>query len=435
LAGLLATAMLAFQADESFVVSGEHPLLLLRPQRIRLLRRERERRSARWQQFEALMAGHAAMPEPGFALALYYQVAGEAGAGRRAIEWALTSGDDLRQLALVLDWCQPVLREPESAALAARLERALGQRPRTMSISEARSRALAATVLADRAPAVSERELQSLVQKWWRGEIVPAVKQGRNVIPRAEIYALFEMLHAVRDNLNIDLRESLPAFFEQLPLYHLLSYYPASYPAPENEFRIPAAKGAEPDLAVAAMSRAADLAMVAYDNNAVENQYVQGWAMHDRFLLRGAFGIPYEFLWANPYQPGLSYYNLPLVFHDRIFGRVFLRSRWDDDAAWLGYFEGQLQTFSGGEPKIVPLSGATEPIQFGDTAVVAATRFAIQEEATTVYVVGLAPAQSYDVEPDAEEMHEARTDPGGILELKFPSGFTGGIRMRQRAAQ
>ena len=100
LAGLLATAAFAFQADESFVVTGEHPLLLLRPQRIRLLRRERERRSARWQQFEALMAGHAAMPEQGFALALYYQVAGEAGAGRRAIEWALTSGDDLRQLAL-----------------------------------------------------------------------------------------------------------------------------------------------------------------------------------------------------------------------------------------------------------------------------------------------------------------------------------------------
>ena len=33
---------------------------------MRLLRRERERASLRWQQFETLMAGGAAMPEPGF---------------------------------------------------------------------------------------------------------------------------------------------------------------------------------------------------------------------------------------------------------------------------------------------------------------------------------------------------------------------------------
>jgi hypothetical protein len=421
--------------EESFLVSGEHPLLFLRPQRIRLLRRERERHSARWQQFEALMAGHAAMPEQGFALALYYQVAGDAGTGRRAIEWALTSGGDLRQLALVFDWCQPLLSEPQAAALAAKLERALRQRPRALTVSEARSRALAATVLAGRLPAVSQRELESLVQKWWRGEIVPAVKNGRNALPRSETYALFEMLHAVRDNLNIDLRESLPAFFMQLPLCHLLSYYPASYPSAENEFRIPAVKGAEPDLAMAAMSRVADLAMVAYDNNAIENQYLQGWAMHDRFLLRGPLGIPYEFLWANPYQPGLSYYNLPLAVHDQILGRVFLRSRWDDDAVWLGYFDGQLQTFSDGEPKILPLGGAAEPMQFGDTVVVAASRFVIKQEATAVYVVGLAPSQTYDIEPDAEELHEARTDPGGILELKFPSGFSGGIRLRRLAPQ
>ena len=430
---LTAGALFPLQPDDSFLVAGEHPLLFLRPQRLRLLRRERERHSARWQQFEALMAGHAAMPEPGFALALYYQVAGDDAAGRRAIEWALSSGSDLRQLALVFDWCQPLLNESQVAALAAKLERALAPHPRVLTVSEARSRALAATVLAIRAPQVSARELESLVQKWWRGEIVPAVENGRNALPRSETYALFEMLHAVRDNLNIDLRESLRAFFMQLPICHLLSYYPASYPAAENEFRIPAAKGAEPDLSMAAMSRAAELAMVAYDNNAVENQYVQGWAMHDHFLLRGSLGISYEFLWANPYQPGLSYYNLPLVVHDQILGRLFLRSRWSDDAVWLGYFEGQLQTFSEGEMKVLPLGGAAEPMQFGDTAVVAASRFVVKQDATAVFVVGLAPSQAYDVEPDAQELFEARTDPGGILELKFPNAFSGGIRIRRVA--
>ena len=33
-------------------------------------------------------------------------------------------------------------------------------------------------------------------------------------------------------------------------------------------------------------------------------------------MLRGALGAPYEFLWANPYQPGLSFEHVPLVFHD-----------------------------------------------------------------------------------------------------------------------
>src|ERR1039457_1302302 len=83
--------------DEPIAVSTEHPRLLLRPSRLRLLRRERERKSLRWQQFELYMAGHAAMPEPGFAKALYYQVAGDSAAGREAIAAVLGPATDLRQ--------------------------------------------------------------------------------------------------------------------------------------------------------------------------------------------------------------------------------------------------------------------------------------------------------------------------------------------------
>ena len=95
--------------DDPIVVSTEHPRLLLRPARLRLLRRERDRTSARWQQFQLFLAGHAAMPETGFAKALYYQVAGNAEAGREAIAWALGPAADLRQQALVYDWCQDLL--------------------------------------------------------------------------------------------------------------------------------------------------------------------------------------------------------------------------------------------------------------------------------------------------------------------------------------
>src|SRR5205823_6767151 len=97
----------------------------LRPQRLRLLQRERDRRTTRWQQFETLMAGKAPMPETGFAQALYYQIGGDAEAGKQAVRWALGPGSDLRQLALVFDWCQGVLTEAQSKALAAKMVKSI----------------------------------------------------------------------------------------------------------------------------------------------------------------------------------------------------------------------------------------------------------------------------------------------------------------------
>ena len=70
--------------------------------------------------------------------------------------------------------------------------------------------------------------------------------------------------------------------------------------------------------------------MVAFDVNAAESQVLQGWLMHDHFMLRGTFGAPYEFLWANPYQPGLSYYHVPLIYHNPDFGKLFVRSSWEE---------------------------------------------------------------------------------------------------------
>ena len=71
------TAALAQTSLDSFQVYTAHPRLFLRPQRLRLLRRERERNSMRWEQFHLLISGGAPMPEPGFANALYYQIAGD----------------------------------------------------------------------------------------------------------------------------------------------------------------------------------------------------------------------------------------------------------------------------------------------------------------------------------------------------------------------
>ena len=437
-AAALASLLLAGAAlgqDENVRVDTPHPRLFLTAQRLRRLRRERERQSLRWNQFNLLMAGKAPMPEPGFAGALYYQVAGDTASGRQAIAWALGPATDLRQLALVFDWCQDLLGDAQSKTLAAKIARGIQLSRRDTSVAAVRSRLLAAVALSGHLPAVPENELSAVLHQWWRGAILPALKSGRLALTRDDSYPLMEILHAVRDNLIVDLREDAPQFFSDLPNVQILSYYPATYPAGENEYRIPAGPhpAAEPDLRRAALSRAAEFAMIAYDSNAPGSQILQGWLLNDNFLLRGTFGAPYEFLWANPYQPGLSFHQAPLVFHDRQFGRLFARSSWEESAAWLGSFRGELQLFHEGAVTSLDPRAAEEPLDLGRAIVVfaaGARKFTVKApDKTSVFVVGLEPRRRYLIEIDDEEMAEAQTDPGGILEIDVPHDVEIGVRL------
>jgi hypothetical protein len=422
-------------SDDPVAVFTEHPRLFLRAQRLRLLKRERERASPRWQQFDTLVVGGAPMPEPGFSWALYSQVSGNPEFGRKAIAWALTPAADLRQQALVFDWCQDLLTEPQRRDLTARLAKGIADTG-DQSIPAVRSRTLAAIALYDHVPQVPQRALDTTVRQWWERQMVPSLKAGKSVVAREDAYALWEFLHAVRDNTNLDLREDVPHFFKDFPIEHLLSHYPATYPAAENEYRIGATKkGGEPDLRDAALSRAVELAMVALDVNAAESQVLQGWLMHDHFMLRGTFGAPYEFLWANPYQPGLSYYHVPLIYHNEDFGKLFVRSTWDEDAEWFGYFDGGMQMFSQGH--ITPLSTQLNapPISLKEAMICFAQRarkfqFTLDEE-EAVFILGLQPKRTYQVEIDDEEIFEAETDRGGILELDVPRGKPVGMRIKE----
>ena len=433
--------------DEDFHVYTDAPRLLLSKQRLRLLRRERERMSARWELLDAFLAGGAPMPEPGFAGALYYQVAGDAAAGRRAVEWALGNQADavsaLRQLALVFDWCGPIMTPAQTDRLGAKIEQGIAAAAQGLTpaneLPRQSARAMAAIAIADRLKDHGESILRPLVVEWWRGNVVRRIHAAQ-ALPRGHTYALFEMLHAVRDNLTIDLRESVPAYFQQLPLDHLTGHYPAPYPGPENDFLVPAyLRDGEPDLTEAALSRAAGLAMVAYDNNALEIQYLQGWLLQDRYLMRGPFGIVYEFLWANPYQPGLSYSLLPLVFHNPVAGHVFARTSWEEDATWIGYLEGRLQLFQDGKLQALRPGAAVQPVRVGDAVLMnlppsdssdGTLRFKAQTEAT--FLLGLAPRSAYDVEIDDEELSEQETDPGGTLVISLPPEREAGVRIRRR---
>jgi hypothetical protein len=437
---LVAVCCLPAAAQESaadpVAVTTAHPRLLLGPQRLRLLRRERERNSMRWEQFAALISGRAPLAERGFALALYYQVSGDAQAGREAVAFALGPDADLRQQALVYDWCQEALGASQRRALAARLEKAIAAPPADAGVAAARSRALAAIALFDDVADVPQRELDRVVHRWWQGSIVPGLASGRTAIARDDAYPLFEFLHAMRDSTILDLRDQAPRYFRNFPLEHMVSYYPAPYQAADGLYYLGVARrhgepGSEPDLRKAALSRAAELAMVAYDVNSSDSQTLQGWLMQDRFILRSSFGAPYEFLWADPYLPGLSYDHAPLIYHDADSGKLFVRSSWDDSATWFGWFDGAAQLYEDGlrPAGTAPLHIGLAAVCFGNTPVKCAVKV---EEHGAVFIVGLAPRRLYQVEVENQKPAEKQSDPGGIMEIAIPQNKPVTIRVKAK---
>ena len=430
--GILALPALArsvaFAQDEDFRIYKDPPRLFLNQQRLRRLQRETTRDSLRWRQFSALAEGKAQFPEPGFAWALHYAASGNAGSAAAAVEWAMQpASQDLRQLALVYDWCLKILTPEQKSAIGAKLKAALTAASAGATADQLRDQTLAAVTIAEAAPAESEKFLKDLVTRWWRKEIAPGLNTGKPALRREELTALFEIMHVLQDNLKIDLREDAPKFFKSLPAWHMLSHYPAPLQTPENEFRVPVfTTNGEPDLRLAALSRAAELMMVAYDVNATESQFLQGFLIQDRFLMRAPFGITYEFLWANPYQPGLPFEKMEPFFHDAVGGRFFVRSSWEEDSAWFGFFDGTMQSFSNGEIKVLQPASFNKPIVFGNVIIMQGREDmkldVNAEDGAHYFILGLGANNSYDVEVDDEEMYEAVADASGILSLSFPNG-------------
>lgn len=424
---IAAFSLWAQPSADDFHVYRDPPRLFLTAQRQRLLERERERTSLRWQYFNSVSdTSNPVLPEPGFAGALYYRVTHQNPAGRKAIDWAISpAARDLRQLALVFDWCGPLLSPAEADRLAAKIQQGIAQPATTLATQSAR--ALAAIAIADRLPDAADGILREIVT-WWRKQ--PPAK-------RDELYPLFEFLHAIRDNTKVELRESASAYFTALPLDYIAGFYPAAFPGPENNFRIPVLTGTgEPDVTAATRARAAGLAMVALDTNAVNYQFAQGMLMNDQFVMRDPLGAPYEFLWANPYQPGLAYQTLPLVFHDPTTGHVFARTSWEEDATWIGYFDGTLQLFRNGGVQTVRPGTPIAPVRVGDAIVtVPADPKSIQVrlEGQHLFVIGLAPRSTFAVEIDDQELDFLDSDIGGTLVVSASPDTDAGVRIHPHA--
>jgi hypothetical protein len=256
----LASFCFADSTDEDFRPQTEAPRLLLRPQRLRLLKREVERASPRWQAFAAVATGAQQLPEPGFVKALHYAVAGDKSAAADAIRWAESSPGDTRQTALVLDWCGPAMTQ-EQRARAVRTLVAVLARPVGADVGSARDHAFAALAISDAEPAASERALRDVVVRWWRGDIAPRLTRGDRNLTAEEELALAELLHVVNDNLRIDLREDAKSYFRTLPRWHVLSHRPAPVASEQGGYFEPIFGGSP------VASRAAGLSLVAFDAN------------------------------------------------------------------------------------------------------------------------------------------------------------------------
>ena len=172
-------------APETYTIYTEAPRLFLRPARLRLLRRERERKSLRWDQFTLLMAGGAPVPEPGFANALYYQISGDAAFAARAIGWA-GQGADTRQLAIVFDWCQDRMTPAQRQALLRKLRLAVAAPPGPL-MSDLRDQALAAIAISADAPAASQAALRRILETRWE-PAVAALKSGKPAVGRPDAH-------------------------------------------------------------------------------------------------------------------------------------------------------------------------------------------------------------------------------------------------------
>lgn len=421
-------------AGQSYRVYTEHPRLWLNARHLRLLKRERERSSIRWQQLELLRNSGQRLPEQPLVDALRYQVAGDKAAGRQAASWAVGRSSSkpvdvaqLRQMAVVFDWCYPVFSEVDRARVAAAIASGIAASSGQRGMRPFSATVLASIALAEDWPG-SEGTLKEAFEKTWRETMPLPLRDGTAIDDPADRVALMEMCHAVRDNLNLDIWEQMPGVFKQFPIYLVLQYYPEPIVVRGQQLRQPATRGrvkADPAI-LGEQARIAELLTAAYDTSSVEAQFLQGWLTHEIYRLRTPSGALYEFLWMNPYQPGLSYYSAPLHLYDEAAGRLWARSSWDDDAIWIAYSQGELQLFAGGERSVVDPAVQARPIVLPHLAVMPArgeTSFRVHlTEGDEVYIVGLQAGKTYWVKTGDRPFAAREAARGGILALHTESG-------------
>ena len=306
------------------VVTLPHtPHLLLSAQRLKRLKRDRERQTPRWANFADRIENEPDSPERGFELALFYAVTGDESKGREAVKWANAHPCEPRQLALIRDWCPTLVPQqwPKAACPGAN----------NGALSSLRDQLFTNAAAGEDTEAELERDKNVLIEK---------LRAGDFENPK-ELYAAFEYLSAARSVERIDLREEDSQFFTSLPIELLLNVKPDAVEHPDWQTHIAA------------------LALVSLDPNLDSSQFLQAWAIEDRQTIREGQGVAYEFLWADPYLPGVGYQNLDPWLYDHDRGMLVGRSNWSARACWIRITPGNVQD------ELCPEGWQSKPLSLG----------------------------------------------------------------------
>jgi hypothetical protein len=292
--------------------SGDAPLLLLSGKRLHRLKLDAQRQTERWSNFEQRVKTVADSPQRGFELALYSAVTGNTGACGSAVEWGKSHTGEHRQIAIVVNWCAAEISDSDRSLLL----NVPVQKDNAHPFTSARD-ALFLDVVEGRA------SRESIRQQW--SELLPLIQRDPRVcLP--EVYALFEFFDVAQKNFRIDPRQDDARLFSTLPNLFLLSIPPDQVEKPDWK------------------TRAGGLMMVNVDPNLQGSSFIQGWAMEDPKMAREGPGVAYEFLWANPYLPGLGYHNMDLFAYDAGSSLLVARKSWEADSCWVSMFRGRVDS-------------------------------------------------------------------------------------------
>jgi hypothetical protein len=359
---------------------AQHPHLLLTPRRLHRLKLDAQRQTERWTNFEKRVKTVSESPERGFELALYSRVTDDAVSCQEAIKWGLTHVQDVRQNALIVDWCRDALTGDQETALLPNA-RETGSSPFRNARDRFFARVAGGKASLDRARAL------------WK-ELLPLVQRDPRLDAR-DLYGLYEFLDAVNTNFRTDLRQDDAKLFADLPTILLLSQQPAQMEKP------------------AWRTRLAGLMMVNLDPNLQASSFVQGWAMEDPKMVREGPGVAYEFLLADPYLPGLGYYNMDPWVYENAGGFLLARSSWDADACWIAILRGQFQSVQ------CPANVRNSATKFGRMNLVPFPKGCIEakQSARTITILsGLTPGATVEWRA-GNQKRSAQADASGLLPL------------------
>ena len=357
--------------------------LLLTPKLLKRLKRDRERATVRWSNFEQRVQTVADSPERGFELGLYYAVTGDEARGKEAIGWALAHGN-ARQAALVLDWAGELATPDQKRALAQ------AGPTQTAGVTGLRDRLFRGLVTDSLDPLKTEPLTRSVLDNLRRLDL----SDGEN------LYAAVEYLLTVRAAERSDPRKADPRFFRQLPKELLLSLRPEQAEHPDWK------------------THAAALALVALDPNLENSQFLQGWASEGQQTIREGPGVAYEFLWADPYLPGISYQNMDPWTYDEA-GRLFARANWEPNACWVAIAGGPEKRLGCGAARPLETFGSLHLLAFANCMSVPA-----QKVNETTIVRKLPPNAAVVFEHDKEKL-ASRADASGLWVL--PNNVAGKV--------